>query len=128
MVRCNGQSVWDPVHLGTPALVAGVGRKLGLWIEIMLTFFLLFSILGTAVYAKSPIQIGGFGVRLTIFADILVGGPLTGASMNPARSFGPAVRSGFLANHWVYRIGPIIGALLATNLYYYDAIADPEER
>ena len=51
---------------------------------------------------RNPIQIGGFGVGLTVFADILVGGPITGASMNPARSFGPALLSGFLDYHWLY--------------------------
>ncbi len=127
LIAVFDKAVWDPVHLGTPALAAGVGRKLGIGLEIVLTFFLLFAILGTAAYAKSPIQIGGFGVGLTVFADILVGGPLTGASMNPARSFGPAIVSGFVANHWVYWLGPIVGALIATNLYYY-LIADPQER
>jgi len=121
------RSVWDPVHLGTPGLGAGVHQSMGMWIEIVATFFLLFAIMGTAVYAKSPIQIGGFGVGLTIFADILVVGPLTGASMNPARSFGPALMSGFMRDHWIYWVGPIIGALIAANVYYR-FIADPDER
>ncbi|HYL57754.1 MAG TPA: aquaporin [Candidatus Acidoferrales bacterium] len=127
LVSIFDKSVWDPVHLGTPALAAGVGVGLGVWVEIILTFFLIFAIMGTAVYAKSPIQIGGFGVGLTILADILVGGPVTGASMNPARSFGPAFISGFTNNHWVYWVGPIIGAVLAANIYYH-MIADPAER
>ena len=127
LVSIFDKSVWDPVHLGTPALADGVGVGLGVWVEIILTFFLIFAIMGTAVYAKSPIQIGGFGVGLTILADILVGGPVTGASMNPARSFGPAIVSGFTDNHWVYWVGPIIGAVLAANVYYY-MIADPADR
>jgi len=52
-----------------------------------------------------------------VLFDILVGGPLTGASMNPARTFGPALASGFWANHLVYWIGPIIGGLVAAFLY-----------
>jgi MIP family channel proteins len=120
-------SVWQAVHLGTPALGSGVSTGMGLGVEIVLTFMLLFAILGTAVYAKPPIQIGGFGIGLTVFADILVGGPITGASMNPARSFGPAIVSGFTENHWLYWVGPIIGGLIAANIYYY-LIADPEER
>lgn len=121
------RTAWDPVHLGTPALAAGVSPALGMGLEIVMTFFLLFAILGTAVYAKPPIAIGGFGVGLTVFADILVGGPITGASMNPARNFGPALVSGFLANEWLYWVGPIIGAVLGCLLYYH-AIADPQER
>ena len=84
--------------------------------EIVLTFLLMTAILGTAVYAKPPIQIGGFGIGMTVFADILVGGPLTGASMNPARSFGPAVFSHHMENFWVYWVGPFIGALFAASL------------
>lgn len=127
LVSVFDRSVWEPVHLGTPALASAVSPGLGLLVEVILTFCLLFSIMGTAVYAKPPIQIGGFGVGLTIFADILVGGPLTGASMNPARSFGPAVVSAFMANHWLYWVGPVIGAILATNVYYRTIVA-PEER
>ena len=62
-------------------------------------------------------NIGGFGIRMTIAADILMGGPLTSASMNPARTFGPAVAGGEFENHLVYWIGPIIGAVLAATLY-----------
>jgi MIP family channel proteins len=127
LVTIFDRSVWDPVHLGTPGLAAGVGAGAGLWVEVLLTFFLMFAIMGTAVYAKPPIQIGGFGVGLTILADILVGGPVSGASMNPARSFGPAIISGFVQNHWLYWIGPIVGALIAANVYYH-LIADPQER
>jgi MIP family channel proteins len=127
LVGVYDRTVWDAVHLGTPALAQGVTPGLGLGVEIVLSFFLLFAILGTAVYAKPPIAIGGFGVGLTVFADILVGGPITGASMNPARNFGPAVVSGFMANEWLYWVGPIIGAVIACMLYYH-AIADPAER
>ncbi len=64
-------------------------------------------------------NIGGFGIGLTIAADILMGGPLTGASMNPARTFGPALAGGGFdgINHLVYWIGPIVGAVIAAVIY-----------
>ncbi len=82
----------------------------------MLTFILMTAVFGTAVDSKAP-KIGGFGIGLAVAADILVGGPLTGASMNPARSFGPALAAGFWEYHWVYWAGPIVGASAAAWLY-----------
>jgi MIP family channel proteins len=110
------ESDWGPVHLGTPALGAGVKIGTGLLVEIILTFLLLFSVFGTAVDARAP-KIGGFGIGLTVFFDILVGGPITGAAMNPARHFGSAVASGHLADIWLYWVGPILGGALAALLY-----------
>src|SRR5205085_3827127 len=59
------------------------------------------------------------GIGLTVLVDILVGGALTGAAMNPARAFGPALAGGFWQNQLVYWIGPIIGAVIAALLYEY---------
>ncbi len=108
--------VWQKVNLGTPMLGEGVSFGTGVLIEIVLTFFLVTAIWGTAVDDRKP-DIGGFGIGLTIAADILMGGPLTGASMNPARTFGPALAGGGFDNHLVYWIGPIIGAVIAAVLY-----------
>ena len=60
---------------------------------------------------------GSRGIGLAVAADILVGGPLTGASMNPARSFGPALASHFWEFHWIYWIAPIVGASAAAWIY-----------
>ena len=87
-------------------------------IEAIATFFLTFVIFGTAVDPKAP-KVGGFAIGLTIAANILAIGPLTGASMNPARSLGPAVASGIFEAQAVYWIGPIIGAVIAAVLYDY---------
>ena len=62
-------------------------------------------------------SIAGFGIGLVVTADILAGGPLTGASMNPARSFGPALISGHWDNHLVYWIGPLLGGAIAALIY-----------
>jgi MIP family channel proteins len=85
-------------------------------LEAIATFFLVFVIFGTAVDPQAP-KVGGFAIGLTVAADILAIGTLTGASMNPARSFGPAVASGVFEAQAVYWIGPIIGGLVAALLY-----------
>lgn len=90
------------------------GQAIGL--EAIATFFLAFVIFGTAVDPKAP-RVAGFAIGLTIAADILAIGPFTGASMNPARSFGPAVASGIFEGQAVFWIGPLIGAVAAALLY-----------
>ncbi len=109
-------AIWLPVHLGTPSLSMGVTPLSGLIIEAILTFFLLLSVLGTAVDSMAP-KIGGFGIGLTVAVDILIGGPITGAAMNPARVFGPGLAAGFWEYHWLYWVGPILGAVAAAKLY-----------
>lgn len=103
-----------------------VGLVAGL--ELIATFFLVFVVIGTAVDARGvgrgPL-IGGFGIGLTVAADILAIGPVTGASMNPARSFGPALASTFTGiegaweMHWVYWLAPIGGGVLAALVWQY---------
>ena len=85
-------------------------------IEAVLTFFLVVVIYGTAVDSRAP-KIGGLAIGLAVTLDILCGGPLTGAAMNPARTFGPALASGHWNNHIVYWIGPLIGGALAGLVY-----------
>jgi MIP family channel proteins len=87
-------------------------------LETIATFFLVFVIFGTAVDLRGP-KIGGLAIGLTIAADILAIGPLTGASMNPARSFGPAVASGVYEAQLLYWAAPITGGLIAALLYEY---------
>ncbi len=85
--------------------------------EIVLTFALVFVIFGTAVDRRGPNLIAGLLIGLTVTLDILVGGPYTGASMNPARSFGPALFGRRWDAHWVYWVGPMIGGVLAALVY-----------
>ena len=84
--------------------------------EIILTFFLVIVVFGTAVDAKAP-KVGGLFIGLTVAMDILAGGAVSGASMNPARTFGPALIGGVWEMHIVYWIGPIVGAILAAIMY-----------
>ncbi|HKB06919.1 MAG TPA: aquaporin [Candidatus Polarisedimenticolia bacterium] len=109
-------AVWDRVHLGTPALGNGTTPGMGIFIEAVLTFFLLLAVFGTAVDTRAP-KLGGFGIGLTIAFDILMGGPMTGAAMNPARWFGPALASGYWTDWHVYIIGPALGGVIAGVLY-----------
>ncbi len=112
------RAAWLTAHLGTPYLALGTSFGTGVLIEAVLTFFLVLAVFGTAVDQRAP-KIGGFGIGLTVLVDILLGGPLTGASMNPARTFGPALASGFWQNDLVYWLGPFIGAIIAALLYEY---------
>ena len=112
------QDVWQAAQLGTPSLAPNISPGIGILLEATLTFFLVLAVFGTAVDERAP-KIGGFGIGLTVLVDILVGGPLTGAAMNPARTFGPALAGGFWQNHFVYWIGPIIGGVIAALFYEY---------
>ena len=107
---------WQASNVGTPALGAGITPAIGIGIEAVLTAFLVLAVIGTAVDARAP-KIGGLAIGLAVAADILVGGPLTGAAMNPARWFGPAVAAGAYADWYVWWIGPAIGAAVAALVY-----------
>jgi len=106
----------DTVGLGVPRLAPSVTMTAAIALEAILTFFLVVAVFWTAVAPSAP-RIGGFGIGLAVASGIFVGGPLTGAAMNPARAFGPAVVSGVWRAHAAYWIGPIIGAIGAAVLW-----------
>ena len=89
----------------------------GLFIEVFLTAGLVFVVYMLAVEKHRATYIAPIGIGLSIFMCHMVGVPLTGTSVNPARSFGPAVVAGFVGYHWIYWLGPFLGALLAYGLY-----------
>ncbi|KAG9140963.1 hypothetical protein Leryth_025969 [Lithospermum erythrorhizon] len=104
-----------PIH----TLGSGVDYTQGIIMEIVLTFSLLFTVFATLVDPKKG-TIEGFGPLLTglvVGANIMAGGAFSGASMNPARSFGPALVSGNWTDHFVYWVGPLIGGGLAGFIY-----------
>lgn len=108
----------DATRIGTPLVAPGVSLVTAIFVELVLTVFLLWAVFGTAVSPTAP-KIAGFGIGLTVAADILVGGPLTGAAMNPARWLGPAIAAGYFTNWYVYLIGPFVGGALAGLSYRY---------
>ncbi len=110
------------VGMGTPALGEGISAGMGLVMEIILTFFLVFVVYGTAIDGRAP-KVGGLFIGLTVALDILIGGPITGAAMNPARHLGPALLGGGLQNLWLYWVGPLVGGALA-GLVYHNALEE----
>ena len=105
-------------HLGTPAVAAGVSDPVAILLEAGLTLFLVLAVFGTAISPTAP-RIAGFGIGLTVMVDILAGGPLTGAAMNPARYFGTGIPALFFDRWWVYVIGPLLGGLVGGLLWRY---------
>ena len=86
-------------------------------LETVLTFILMFVILGSGLDRRAPIGFAGMAIGLTVGLEAAFMGPITGASMNPARSLGPAVVAGIWQHHWVYWVAPILGAQLAVLIY-----------
>lgn len=90
----------------------------GLLIEALLTFFLVTVFLHVMVEDRGGVW-GGLAVGLTLAACMLMGGPLTGASLNPARTLGPGIFTGSLAQYWIYLLGPLTGAAAAAGVWRY---------
>ena len=113
------------VHFGSTLPGAGVGDGAAVVIELLLTMWLLFVIMGVAVDKRAPPGWAGFTIGMIVAADIWMGGPLTGASMNFARSLGPAIAAAMagdllpLSKIWIYLVGPIIGGIIGAALYEY---------
>lgn len=116
---------WQAAQLGTPMLASRISPLQGVLIEAILTFLLVITVFLTAVDERAP-KVGALFIGLVITMDILFGGPVTGAAMNPARTFGPAL-VGWLAGastynpwagHLVYWIGPLMGAVVARICYH----------
>jgi len=116
-----GEKVFWGAH-GGPSELIDNSMMSGLAVEIILTFFLVVVIFMTAVHKKAPKQIYGGAIGGMVFLLHLVGIPLTGASMNPARSFSPAVvagDAGLWEVQWLYWVGPIVGGIIAGVIMNY---------
>ena len=98
-----------------PAASVGVASAIG--IEVILTFALVFVIIAVATDERVPAAATGLSIGATVAMCSLMGGPLTGASMNPARSIGPAIAAGVWTLHWIYWVAPALGGLLAAFAY-----------
>ncbi len=111
-------AVKDATGLGTPAIGDAYSVGQALLVEGILTFFLVFTVMAVAVDARGAFKIvAGLPIGFVVFFDILMGGPVTGAAMNPARWFGPALVSGNWSDWWVYIVGPLAGGAIAALLY-----------
>jgi aquaporin TIP len=115
--------------LGAHSLNLGAldGEGGGVLVEAVLTFVLVFTVFATAIDRRGPGNIAPIAIGLAILIDHLVGVPLTGASMNPARSFGPALVADVWDNHWVYWVGPLAGGGIAALAYYLTFMWGREE-
>ena len=113
--------VIEAARLGIPLPIStSVTTGVVLLVEFILTFMLVTSVFGTAVDERGKaVKIGGFGIGLTVAFNILAGGKITGASMNPARSFGPALVFNYWNWHWCYWVAPIAGGCVAALLYHH---------
>jgi MIP family channel proteins len=112
------EDVWRAVALGTPQLAHDFTPAAGMIIEGVLTFFLVLVFFATAVDPRGTFHhVAGFAAGLTLTAGFLVAGPITGAAMNPARAFGPALASHHWVQHGVYWAGPLAGGVIAAWLY-----------
>lgn len=99
-----------------PSDASAIGRNLG--VEAMLAFLLMFVIVSVATDRRVSSTVPGLAIGLTVVLCVLIGGPVTGGSMNPARSLGPALFvPGALTSYWVYVVGPCLGAIIAAALY-----------
>jgi aquaporin TIP len=108
----------DAARLGAPALADQVEPAAGLIVEVVLTFFLVWVVFATAADPRGTFKsIAGLAIGLTITADVLMGGPLTGAAMNPARAFGPQLVGNEWGEFWIWYIGPLLGGGLAALAY-----------
>jgi len=108
-----------PARLGAPLLHPSVGSGAGMALEAIMTFFLVLVVFATAVDERGAFRaVAGFGIGLVVTMDILTGGPLTGAAINPARAFGPQLVYNVWESYtWIYYVGPCVGAVLAAVLY-----------
>ncbi len=127
VAQCVGAVLASALLRSTFGMVGNLGATLpldGNWfqsfiLETLLTFILMFVILGSGLDRRAQSGFAGIAIGLTVGLEAAFMGPITGASMNPARSFGPALVGGIWQHHWVYWVAPIIGAQLAVLVYSY---------
>ena len=112
--------------LGSHAILPEIGVTGGLIVEIVLTFALVFVVFATAIDPKGPSHLAPLAIGGAVLVIHLVAVPLTGASVNPARTIGPALAAGQWADHWVYWAGPLLGGAIAGILYQLVFMRDDE--
>jgi len=124
-------NVSEMIHMGATTLAPGVSPGEGCAIEICLTFILVFTVCTTAQLSGDLKSMGRFAplvIGYSVIVDHMIGVPFTGASMNPARSIGPAVVANHWPNHWIYWVGPIVGGIFASMFYHYFFITEEQQK
>ncbi len=106
-----------PSNYGLTTVAFGTEPWEAVILEATATFVLVLTILFVAVRYRVPAPVAALAIPTALAAGLIVSGPLTGGSLNPARTFGPALLSGEFANHWVYWVGPLAGALVAALVF-----------
>lgn len=105
----------NTANLGATLPTGGAWQAFGL--EILLSAFLMFVIIAVATDTRAVGQLAALAIGATVALDALFGGPISGASMNPARSLGPALVSGVWMYQWLYLLAPLLGTSLGAILY-----------
>jgi aquaporin Z len=106
--------------LGAPTLAPQIAVAPGFVLEVIMTFFLVWVVFATAADPRGAFKsIAGFAIGLTVGADILLGGPLTGAAMNPSRAFGPQLVGNYWSDGWIWYLGPLVGGGVAALAYEF---------
>ncbi len=119
--------LFDAAAGGAPQLAEGIAAGKGIVIEAATTFLLVFAVFGTAVDPAGPFaKTAGLTIGLVIAFDIMAFGPYTGAAMNPARWFGPALSSGSWSDWFVWIVGPVAGGIIAAVVYQSVFLKDRE--
>ena len=110
-------------HLGATTPAGQGGAWQAFWLELLLTFFLMFVIMAASTDTRAVGQAAALAIGATVGLEALFAGPISGASMNPARSFGPAVVGGIWTAQWVYLTAPFVGAAAAACVYRWLRLA-----
>lgn len=113
MARLYAPEVWQPVRLGTPTPSPEVAFSTASFVEALLTFVWVFVALQVAEKRPAAAIVYGLAIGSVLTAATLIAGPLTGAALNPARAFGPALASGLWRDQAIYWIGPLSGGIVA---------------
>lgn len=112
-------AIGNPVKWGSPALLGSLSVAQGVGLEALLTFVLAITVFGSAIDPRAP-KVAGLAIGFAVVVDVFLGGPLTGAAMNPARAMGPMLAGNFIPSYWyIYWVGPLIGAVAASLAYRF---------
>jgi MIP family channel proteins len=110
--------IWTSSGRGVPLLAPDFTRLHAMVLEGVMTFFLVFVVFATLVDTRGAFnKISSFAIGLTVSVGVLLGGPFTGAAINPARAFAPALAARYWSNHGVYWVGPLLGGVIAAVIY-----------